>query len=664
MAHIGRVYDTDNRFTIDANTRLIKNEMVNKTSIVQFDHNSERFSFELPRYIDGHDMSECNNVEVHYLNVSSETKQTAPGVYIVDDLQISPNNQEKVVCSWLISSGATIYAGILTFLIRYECRTGNVLDYAWNTAPHSEIYVTKGLYSSKDVLETYVDVIEQWKDSVMQTFAAEITAWKKEKAEELEADLSEWKEAEKKEVQQLFGDYTDYWDNQIAIERARIDQFVALKDGSTSGDAELQDIRVGANGKAYESAGAAVREQFADVGSVFTILGDFERDTSAWKPVNVIEGFSWGDAGCTYDDYGNIVSTEYTTQFTPLTQLVPAIPGASYQFAGFVGQVRIYAADKTQLDLIYNNAMSNQLTFTAPDEAALFGIYYRHDIIDTEERIAAIKLYRTTMTDREYLSCPVVMVGNRVSFKPLLDKTIVNFGDSIFGNARPPDDISTYLANLTGATVHNCGFGGCRMSYHPSANYDAFSMTKLADAVANNDFSLQEAAVTSIEGDKVPGYFADGVEVLKSIDFSKVDIITIAYGANDFNGVTLDNESNPISTRTFAGALRYSIETILAAYPHIRIFVCSPTYRFWMDSNYAFTEDSDTKMGGAYYLTTDIVKKAKEVAEEYKLPYIDNYYSLGINKFNRVQYFPTTDGAHHNVNGRKLIAEHIAKGLF
>lgn len=261
MAHIGRVYDTDNRFTIDANTRLIKNEMVNKTSIVQFDHNSERFSFELPRYIDGHDMSECNNVEVHYLNVSSETKQTAPGVYIVDDLQISPNNQEKVVCSWLISSGATIYAGVLTFLIRYECRTGNVLDYAWNTAPHSEIYVTKGLYSSKDVLDTYVDVIEQWKDSVMQTFAAEITAWKKEKAEELEADLSEWKEAEKKEVQQLFGDYTEYWDRQISVERARIDQFAKLGEGSTTGDAELQDIRVGANGKTYESAGAAVREQ-------------------------------------------------------------------------------------------------------------------------------------------------------------------------------------------------------------------------------------------------------------------------------------------------------------------------------------------------------------------------------------------------------------------
>ena len=263
MAHFGRVYDTDNRFTIDANTRLIKNEMVNKTSVVQFDHNSERFSFELPRYIDGHDMSECNNVEVHYLNVSSETKQTAPGVYIVDDLQISPNNQEKVVCSWLISSGATIYAGILTFLIRYECRTGNVVDYAWNTAPHSQIYVTKGLYSSNDVLETYVDVIEQWKDSVMQTFAAEITAWKKEKAEELEADLSEWKEAEKKEIQQLFGDYTEYWDRQISVERARINQFVALKNGSTTGDAELQDIRIGADGRTYETAGAAVRSQSA-----------------------------------------------------------------------------------------------------------------------------------------------------------------------------------------------------------------------------------------------------------------------------------------------------------------------------------------------------------------------------------------------------------------
>ena len=56
---------------------------------------------------------------------------------------------------------------------------------------------------------------------------------------------------------------------EVAVERARIDAFVALQDGSTTGDAELQDIRIGADGATYDSAGTAVREQFASVAEKF-----------------------------------------------------------------------------------------------------------------------------------------------------------------------------------------------------------------------------------------------------------------------------------------------------------------------------------------------------------------------------------------------------------
>lgn len=45
----------------------------------------------------------------------------------------------------------------------------------------------------------------------------------------------------------------------------RMNTFTSLKDGSTTGDAELEDIRVAYDGKEYGNAGEAVREQASDI---------------------------------------------------------------------------------------------------------------------------------------------------------------------------------------------------------------------------------------------------------------------------------------------------------------------------------------------------------------------------------------------------------------
>lgn len=249
------------------------------------------------------------------------------------------------------------------------------------------------------------------------------------------------------------------------------------------------------------------------------------------------------------------------------------------------------------------------------------------------------------------------------NIKPNHGYHIVNMGDSIWGNYKGDTSISAYLSQITGAKTYNCGFGGCQMSATKPSAWRMFCMCELADAISSGDYDVQQkGAIAGTIG--MPNYFSDTVKMLQNIDFFKIDIMTIAYGTNDFTaGVKLENEQDKYDKMSFCGSMRYSIETILKAYPNIRLVIVAPSWRFWYDQNEEFCEiDSDELEIEGNYLT-DFVDKCKQIGKEYHIPVVDPYYELSINKFNYKQWFGEKDGTHPNATGRKYLAKLVAKTI-
>lgn len=173
MGHKHSVRDTGAHFTIDQYTRQIKNDSVNKTTIVQYDHNSERLTFEMPLYIDGHAMTLCDLIEIHYINIATDGNSQNPGTYEVKDIQAEG---EKAIFTWLISQEATQLAGSLNFFIVFKCTEDGLTVYRWGTEICKTLAISAGMDNGEAVLTEYPDILAQWKAQIFGAQDASVLA--------------------------------------------------------------------------------------------------------------------------------------------------------------------------------------------------------------------------------------------------------------------------------------------------------------------------------------------------------------------------------------------------------------------------------------------------------------------------------------------------------
>lgn len=172
MGHEHIVKDSDAHFKIDPTTMAISCSSAVK-ALKKGDHASEIYSFSMPRYIEGHDMSLCNKVEIHYNNAKydrdSRTTITNKSFCEANDFGISADDENVVTWSWQITGDATQLDGTLGFCIRFACLSGETIDYQKFSATYNSIQVGDTIYNTEHVALEYADILEAWRQELIQS---------------------------------------------------------------------------------------------------------------------------------------------------------------------------------------------------------------------------------------------------------------------------------------------------------------------------------------------------------------------------------------------------------------------------------------------------------------------------------------------------------------
>ena len=254
-----------------------------------------------------------------------------------------------------------------------------------------------------------------------------------------------------------------------------------------------------------------------------------------------------------------------------------------------------------------------------------------------------------------------VLPKRKYSFPINEDKlNIVIIGDSIFVNGIEGKDIGEYMAEDPDIDMQNYSIGGSTATdlnrgNEPDYYINGYCFRNLTDIIANGN------SYRSNDNPKnVSVILKDAVVKAKYIgatDFSKVDVLIINYGINDgFNRIPASSD-NPFDENTYAGTMRYGIDTIAKKYPNLKIILGEVIYtkRYVYDNGKKVAIDGNTD-GWKDKYNAELEKIASEYGNV-TLFKISDY--IDVNESNYEEYL--ADGLHFKGEAKREYANRLAE---
>lgn len=420
----------------------------------------------------------------------------------------------------------------------------------------------------------------------------------------------------------------------VALLNARVNNLAKLNEGSTTGDAELIDARVGYNRTVYDTLGEAVRMQVGEVNSYFT------------KSKNLIKTIIKGETVASNGKFVALANKQRTDYiFLPPNTYTYSNKGKEYSSFSFC----VYRFDKTTQSYVFEKryAGAENTTFTLT-EAKYVALSDGDDaIIRTDLQLEV----GSVATDYEPYKPVTVDVTEQVNNAHFKGKTILFYGDSItngivssYGSTSYPSIVGEHL----GINVINESQGGGTIAYKSGG-----TKSSLIDRIRDDSFDVP------------------------------IDCVYIAMGTNDWaytytpvgtmeDRITDDFYENG-ETTTFYASLHYLINLLYQRYPAIPIIFATPIKRKTVE-----TATVDYQNGNGKSLK-DYCNIIKEVCDYYSIPVIDMYSECCLNPYldyHLDAFFLETDrtegatngelrkvGTHPNAVGLNIMARRVVAGL-